>query len=511
MGMKSDSSSAELSETSEASTFSLTLEATDDSGAGDVRSYTPFVDGELRPHTGDWINLLDPATEAVVARCARCTAADVDVAVSAARRAMAGPWSRMKPAERGVLLRRLADLLRRDAERIAWLETSEVGKAVSKARGDVATAAATLEFYAGAVDKVHGETIPLDVEHIDLTVLEPLGVTAHIVPWNSPLAMTVRSLAPAFTAGCTAVIKPAEEACGSVFALAELVAEAGFPAGVVNVVPGAGPEAGAALAGHTDVDGITFTGSVETGRAVMRLASENVTPVVLELGGKSPMVVFADADLAAASADLARGLLVNSGQVCIAASRLIVERSVEREFIDRLRAIFESKSIGPGADDPDIAPLVSEAQLSRVMSHVASAKSEGATLVTGGGRPDGLERGYFVKPTIFSGVRPEMRLAREETFGPVLAELVFDDEEEAVSLANDVPFGLAAAVYTSDATRSLRVARRLQAGTVWVNCWGVGGVQAPVGGYKQSGIGREKGMAAIRNYVQSKNVVIRHG
>ena len=222
------------------------------------------------------------------------------------------------------------------------------------------------------------------------------------------------------------------------------------------------------------------------------------------------MVVFADADLSAASADLARGLLVNSGQVCIAASRLIVERSVERDLLDRLRSIFESKSIGPGADDPDIAPLVSEAQLARVMSHVASAKSEGASLVTGGGRPDGLDRGYFVRPTIFSGVRPGMRLAREETFGPVLATLAFDDEEEAVALANGVPYGLAAAVYTGDAKRSLRIARRLQSGTVWVNCWGVGGVQAPVGGYKQSGIGREKGMAAIGNYVQVKNLVVRH-
>ena len=504
--------SAEASDSSQPHTLGRSSDGVQDSGSPqNVRSYGPFVDNQFRPHGGAWIEVIDPATEGVVARCARCAGQDVDAAVAAARRALSGTWSGMKPAERGVLLRRLADLLRRDAERIAWLETSEVGKAVGKARGDVATAAATLEFYAGAVDKIHGETIPLDAEHIDLTLLEPLGVTAHIVPWNSPLAMTVRSLAPALTAGCTAVIKPAEEACGSVFALAELVAEVGFPAGVVNVVPGAGPEAGAELAGHADVDGITFTGSVETGRAVMRLASENVTPVVLELGGKSPMVVFADADLAAAAADLARGLLVNSGQVCIAASRLIVERSVESELVDRLRTVFESKSIGPGADDPDIAPLVSEAQLSRVMSHVASATSDGATLVTGGGRPDGFKRGYFVRPTIFSGVRPEMRLAREETFGPVLATLAFDDEEEAVALANDVPFGLAAAVYTGNAPRSLRVARRIQAGTVWVNCWGVGGVQAPVGGYKQSGIGREKGMAAIRNYVQAKNVVIRHG
>lgn len=476
-----------------------------------TRSYSAFIDNEPRPHDGDWIAVIDPATEEAVAHCARCMHEDVDDAVAAARRALVGPWSRSKPADRGALLRRLADLLRRDSERIAWLETSEVGKAIGKARGDVATAAATLEFYAGAVDKVHGETIPLDGQHVDLTLLEPLGVTAHIVPWNSPLAMTVRSLAPALTAGCTAVVKPAEEACGSVFALAELIVEAGFPAGVVNVVPGAGPEAGAALARHPGVDGITFTGSVETGQAVMRLASENVTPVVLELGGKSPMVVFADADLDAAASDLARGLLVNSGQVCIAASRLIVQRSVERELVERLRAAFESRSVGPGSEDPDIAPLVSEAQLARVLTHVDSAKADGATLVTGGGRPEGLERGYFVEPTIFCNVRPDMRLAREETFGPVLATLAFDDEDEAVTLANDVPYGLAAAVYTSDAARSVRVARRLQAGTVWVNCWGVGGVQAPVGGYKRSGIGREKGMAAIRNYVQAKNVVIRHG
>lgn len=476
-----------------------------------LRSYGAFIDNQWRERSGSWIEIRDPATEEVVAQSARCGADEVDSAVAAARAALSGPWARLAPVERGKLLCRLAEALRRDVEPIALLETSEVGKAISKARGDVMTAAATLEFYAGAVDKIHGETIPIDTDHIDLTLLEPLGVTAHIVPWNSPLAMTVRSLAPALAAGCTAVIKPAEEACGSVFALAERLAEVGFPAGVVNVVPGFGPEVGAALVGHVGVDGITFTGSVETGRAVMQIAAQNVTPVVLELGGKSPLVVFADADLDAAAADLARGLLVNSGQVCIAASRLIVERAVERELIERLRSIFESKSIGPGADDPEIAPLVSDVQLARVNGHIDGALAEGATLVTGGKRPEGFERGYYVRPTIFCDVQPGMRIAREETFGPVLAALAFDGEDEAVALANDVSFGLAAAVYTGDAKRSIRVARRLEAGTVWVNCWGVGEVQAPVGGYKQSGIGREKGMAALRNYVQVKNVVVRHG
>lgn len=475
--------------------------------------YTSFIDNDWRPNRGDdWIDIIDPASEEPVARAARCTAGDVDAAVAAGRRALTGPWASMKPLDRGTLMRRLAELLRRDADSIAQLETREVGKAISKARGDVASAAATLEFYAGAVDKIHGETIPIDDRHVDLTLQEPLGVTGHIVPWNSPLAMTVRSLAPALAVGCTAVVKPAEEACGSVFALAALVAEACLPPGVVNVVPGAGPEVGAALAAHPEVDGITFTGSVETGRIVMALAAEHVTPVILELGGKSPLVVFADADLDAAAADLARGLLVNSGQVCIAASRLIVERSVERELVDRLITIFEAKSVGPGADDPDIAPLVSAKQLERVLEHIDSAKSGGARLMTGGGPPEGgPQRGYFVRPTIFCGVRPDMKLAREETFGPVLATLTFSDEAEAVSLANDVPYGLAAAIYTNDAKRSVRIARRLQAGTVWVNCWGVGGVQAPVGGYKQSGIGREKGLAAIRNYVQTKNLVVFHG
>lgn len=476
-----------------------------------VRPYLAFIDSTWQPHDGGWIEIVDPATEMIVARSARCTPDVVDAAVDSAQRALVGPWAQLKPADRGTLLRRLAELLRRDKASIAEQETSEVGKAIGKSRSDVATAAAALEFYAGAVDKVNGETIPVDGKHLDMTLVEPLGVTAHIVPWNAPLAMTVRSLAPALAAGCSAVIKPAEQACGSVFALAERVAEAGFPPGVVNVVPGAGPEVGAALARHPGVNGITFTGSVETGRAVMALAAENVTPVVLELGGKSPMVVFQDADLASAAEDLARGLLVNSGQVCIAASRLIVERSVEGELIERLRAIFESKTLGPGSSDPDVAPLVSEAQLARVVEHVESALAAGATLVTGGKRPEQYERGYYMLPTIFSDVRPDMKIAREETFGPVMATLTFDTEDEAVALANGVRFGLAAAVYTRDAARSLRVSRRLEAGTVWVNCWGVGGVQAPVGGYKQSGIGREKGVAAIRNYVQVKNVVVFHG
>ena len=483
-----------------------------DSDAMSARAYTAFIDNTYSSHAdGAWIDILDPATETVVARCARSAPSVVDDAVAAARRALRGPWASLRPGERAETLRRLAHLLRRDADAIADLETSEVGKPIGKARGDVGTAAATLEFYAGATDKIHGETIPIDGEHVDLTLLEPLGVTAHIVPWNSPLAMTVRSLAPALSVGCTAVVKPAEEACGSVFALADLLVEAEVPAGVVNVVPGAGPEVGAALARHPGVDGVTFTGSIETGRTVMQLAAEHVTPVVLELGGKSPMVVFADADLDAAADDLTRGLLVNSGQVCIAASRLIVEASIATELIERLRERFEAATIGPGREDAAIGPLVSEEHMGRVLRHVEAALADGATLVTGGPSTDRSAPGYFVRPTIFCDVRRDMRIAREETFGPVLAALTFTDEDEAVALANDGPYGLAAAVYTAGAGRSLRVARRIAAGTVWINCWGVGGVQAPVGGYKMSGIGREKGLAAIRNYVQAKNLVVRHG
>lgn len=474
------------------------------------RLYSPFIDNVRRPHEGEWIPIINPATESVAAHCARSALESVDLAVAAAETALAGTWSRLKPADRAALLRNLAQLLRRDKEAIAISETEEVGKPIGKSRGDVENAAATLEFYAGAIDKMQGETIPIDGAHIDFTLLEPLGVTAHIVPWNSPLAMTVRSLAPALAAGCTAVVKPAEEACGSVFALAELSAEAGIPPGVVNVVPGLGQEVGARLAAHPNIDGITFTGSVETGKTVMALASRNLTPVVLELGGKSPMVVFDDANLEAVVTDLARGLLVNSGQVCIASSRLIVAKTIEKELLERLREEFESKTIGPGIEDPDIAPLVSASQRDHVHDHIHDSVRSGATLVTGGASAHGYNKGYFVAPTIFSDVSPQMRLAVEETFGPVLAVLTFEDEAEAISLSNAVEFGLAAAVYTRDSARSLRVARKLQAGTVWVNCWGVGGVQAPVGGYKQSGIGREKGMAALNNYVQKKNVVARH-
>ncbi|HEX5796582.1 MAG TPA: aldehyde dehydrogenase family protein, partial [Geminicoccaceae bacterium] len=374
--------------------------------------------------------------------------------------------------------------------------------------GDVDGAVATLLYNAGAADKIEGATIPLGPEVVDFTLLEPLGVTAHIVPWNFPLGMAMRSLAPALAAGCTAVLKPAEQSPLSALRLAELASEAGLPPGVLNVVTGFGAEAGEALVRHPLVRGITFTGSVATGQRVLAGAAEGVTPVVLELGGKNPLIVLADADLERAAADAAEGAFDNCGQVCSSASRLLLQRAIQDEFLDRLAARARSLTIGPGLDDPDLGPLVSAEQHARVMGYIADGVALRAPLC-GGRRPGQPNRGYFVEPTIFDRVDPSSRIARDEIFGPVVAAIPFDDEAEALALANGLGYGLCAGVYGRDIGRALRLARGLEAGSVWINGWFLGGVQAPTGGVKDSGFGRERGLPGIRNYLAIKNVAIR--
>ncbi|MEZ5934545.1 MAG: aldehyde dehydrogenase family protein [Alphaproteobacteria bacterium] len=469
-----------------------------------------FIDGAwAEPADGEVFQTIDPSTEAPIQEVARGSDADVERAVDAASRAMKGPWRDTAPVDRGRALLRLARKIRENKEALAALEARDVGKPISAARGDVEGVIATLVYNAGAADKMEGRTIPLGREVVDFTLMEPLGVTAHIVPWNFPLGMAMRSLAPALAAGCTAVLKPAEQSPLTALKLGELATASGLPRGVVNVVTGFGEEAGAALVRHPKVRGVTFTGSVETGRAVMAGAAAGVKPVVLELGGKNPMLVFADADLERAAADALEGGFDNSGQVCSSASRLLVEQSVAERFTEMLCAKAAALRTGPPMDDPDLGPLVSAEQLQKVMGYLENAPRDGARRRLGGVRPAGLERGYFVAPTVFDQVAPESRIAREEIFGPVVTITPFDREEDALEIANGLGYGLAAGVHTRDISRAMRLAQDLEAGSVWINGWFMGGVQAPTGGIKDSGIGRERGLPGVANYLSVKNVAIR--
>ncbi len=469
-----------------------------------------FIDDEwVAPESGATFATIDPSTEEPIQEVARANAHDVDRAMQAAQRAMSGPWREMAPAERGRLLFRLADAIEAARDELALLETTDVGKPLRGSRADVDGVVATLRYNAGAADKMEGTTVPLGPEVVDFTLLEPLGVTAHIVPWNYPLGMAIRSLAPAFAAGCSAVLKPAEQSPLSALRLAELCREAGLPKGVLNVVTGFGEEAGEALVRHPLVRGISFTGSVETGRRIMTMAAERTRPVVLELGGKNPMLVFADADLERAAADAIEGAFDNSGQVCSSSSRLLVSPEIKDGLIDLVRTKAKALRVGPGRDDPDLGPLVSAEQYAKVTGYIEAGRREGASLVFGGRRPEHLNRGFFIEPTLFDRVVPDMRIAREEIFGPVATVTTFEGEDQALAIANGLGYGLSAGVYTRDISRALRLAQRLEAGSVWVNGWYLGGVQAPTGGIKDSGIGRERGLPGIRNYLQIKNVAIR--
>ncbi len=463
---------------------------------------------ERAAQSGETFATIDPSSEKILAHVARGGAADVDAAATAAREALHGPWGRMSPQDRHAALMTLAAAIEGHAELLARLETLDCGKPLSASAGDVRGAVATLRYNAGAADKMHGISVPLGPDFVDFTELVPLGVTGHITPWNFPLGMAMRSLAPALAAGCTAVLKPAEQTPLTTLALADIARTAGIPPGVINVVTGLGEEAGAALTAHPLVSGITFTGSVETGRIVGAEAGRTLKSVVLELGGKNPMIVFADADLDRAVAAAIEGGFDNTGQVCSSSSRLIVERSIKDAFLERLVARAETLVTAPGVDDRDLGPLVSAEQHGKVMDHIAAARADGARTLTGGIRPPGLDKGYFVAPTVFDAVDPQSRIAREETFGPVVSAFAFDTEEEAIALANALPFGLNAGVMTRDIDRALACARDLEAGSVWINGWFIGGVQAPTGGIKDSGTGRERGLAGIMNYLTIKNIGI---
>lgn len=471
-----------------------------------------FIDGRaVASADGGTLDTLDPGTGRVFARFAAGQAADVDAAVLAANRALKGPWRGMAPAQRGRVLHRVAELIRANAARLAVVETLDSGKRLSEALGDVAGAANCFEYYAGACDKHQGDSLPLGPEYLAYTLNEPVGVTAHIIPWNYPLSTAARGIAPALAAGCTVVAKPAEQTPLTALMLADLCHQAGVPAGVCNVVTGTGRDAGAALVRHPGIHHITFTGSVNTGIDVMRAAAPNITRLVLELGGKSPLLVLADADLDRAVDHVMGAIYENAGQICSAGSRLLVARCVHEQLVARVVARAQALSLGHGLRDTGMGPLNSHAHLHKVAGYVERARARGVAVRTGGCvRADpqtGL--GWFYEPTVLDGLAPNDEAVQEEIFGPVLCVQVFDDLGEAVALANGTPFGLVAGIFTRDLSAAHRLARDIDAGQVYLNEYFAGGISVPFGGNKRSGFGREKGLEALRSYSKSKSVVAR--
>ncbi|MEP0848726.1 MAG: aldehyde dehydrogenase family protein [Phycisphaerae bacterium] len=469
---------------------------------------------------GEWCNsasgktfpTINPATEEVIAQVAEADKADVDLAVKAARRAFdSGPWTqKLSATERGQLMNRLADLIEEHKQELAELETLDNGKPLRDAlAADLPLTIACYRYYAGWADKIHGKTIPIGGPYFCYTRHEPVGVAGQIIPWNFPLLMQAWKLGPALAAGCTVVLKVAEQTPLSALRVGELINEAGFPPGVVNILCGYGPTAGQALARHMDVDKVAFTGSTEVGHLIMKYAAEsNLKRVTLELGGKSPNIVFADTDLDAAAEGAHFALYFNQGQCCCAGSRLFVEEKIHEKFVEKLVNRAKQRKVGdPFSKDVEQGPQVDKEQFNKVMGYIDAGKNEGAKLLCGGGRVG--QKGYFIEPTVFDGVKDEMKIAQEEIFGPVLSVLPFKTIDEVVKRANNTTYGLAAAVWTRDIEKAHAIANRVRAGTVWVNCYDVFDAAAPFGGFKQSGIGRELGEYGLANYTEVKTVTVK--
>lgn len=479
----------------------------------EVKQTQCFIGGQWIPAvSGKSFNTVNPATEEVICEVAEGDKQDVDAAVAAARKAFEeGEWSKMDARDRGRLMYKLADLMEEELEPLAALETLDNGKPIRDARAaDVPLAIDCLRYYAGLADKIQGDTVPIRGNYFCYTRREPVGVVGQIIPWNFPILMAAWKWGPALAAGCTIVMKPAEQTPLTCLRMARLAQKAGFPDGVINVVPGYGPTAGASIVKHPDVDKVAFTGEHLTAQIIMKDAAQTLKRLTFELGGKSPNIVFADCDLDAAVAGAHFGLFFNQGQCCCAGSRVFVEDSIHDEFISRLTAMNTNRVVGNPLDPAtEQGPQVDKAQFDKIMSYIDKGKAEGADCVSGGSRHG--DKGYFVEPTVFDNVTDEMAIAQDEIFGPVMSVLKFSDMDEVIQRGNNTFFGLAAAVWTRDVARAHHMAAKLRAGTVWVNCYDVFDAAAPFGGFKMSGIGRELGIRGLDAYTENKTVTVSLG